>query len=61
MIAQSTILENIGGINRMSLWAPLLVMMALSMVVIPLSPFALDMLFTFIYFIVISSFTCRCL
>lgn len=47
MSAQSTFLGSIGNINRMGLGAPFLVMVILSMMVIPLSPFMLDMLFTF--------------
>lgn len=38
---------NFSDVNRMGLGAPLLVMVILSMMVIPLSPFMLDMLFTF--------------
>jgi flagellar biosynthesis protein FlhA len=43
----ATLVQNIRGINTQGLAAPLLVIMMLAMVVIPLPPMALDMLFTF--------------
>ena len=47
MATQGTMSINFSDVNRMGLGAPFLVMMILSMMVIPLSPFLLDMLFTF--------------
>jgi flagellar biosynthesis protein FlhA len=47
MAMQGTMMANLSDINRMGLGAPFLVMVILSMMVIPLSPFMLDMLFTF--------------
>ncbi len=43
----ATLVQNIRGFNTQGLAAPLLVIMMLAMVVIPLPPMALDMLFTF--------------
>lgn len=42
-----TVSLKLGEISRMGLGAPLLVLMVLAMMVMPLSPFILDMLFTF--------------
>ena len=47
MATQGTMSINFSHVNRMGLGAPFLVMMILSMMVIPLSPLMLDMLFTF--------------
>ena len=47
MAAQGSMVMNLGAVNRMGLGAPLLLMIILSMMVIPLSPLLLDMLFTF--------------
>lgn len=44
---QASILQAFGGLNRSSIGSPILVMMILLMMVIPLAPFILDMLFTF--------------
>ena len=47
MSSQGLLAGGISNVNRMGLGAPFLVMIILSMMVIPLSPFMLDMLFTF--------------
>ena len=47
MAAAGTLVSNLSNVNRMGLGAPLLVMAILSMMILPLSPFVLDMLFTF--------------
>lgn len=47
MAVQETILSNLNEINRIGLGAPIMVMVLLSMMVLPLSPFVLDMFFTF--------------
>ena len=47
MAAQGSMVMNLGAVNRMGLGAPFLLMIILSMMVIPLSPLLLDMLFTF--------------
>ncbi|MFT5351763.1 MAG: flagellar biosynthesis protein FlhA, partial [Gammaproteobacteria bacterium] len=47
MATQGTLQFNLSNVNRMGLGAPFLVMLMMSMMVIPLSPFLLDMLFTF--------------
>ncbi len=44
---QATFLNSFGGLNRTNIGSPILVMMILLMMVIPLAPFLLDMLFTF--------------
>ena len=47
MAEQGALLLKLGKINSLGLGAPFLVLMILSMMVMPLSPFILDMLFTF--------------
>ncbi|MCZ6526478.1 MAG: flagellar biosynthesis protein FlhA [Gammaproteobacteria bacterium] len=47
MAEQGALSLKLGKINSLGLGAPFLVLMILSMVVMPLSPFMLDMLFTF--------------
>jgi len=47
MAASGVLATNLSDFNRYGLGAPLLVMVILSMMVVPLSPFVLDMLFTF--------------
>lgn len=47
MSAENAVMSNLTYINRMGLGAPLLVMVILAMMVLPLTPFMLDMLFTF--------------
>ena len=44
---EATIFGGFGGLSRSSIGSPILVMMILLMMVIPLAPFILDMLFTF--------------
>ena len=46
-MADGTVIQTIRGFNPQGLGAPLIVIMMLAMVVLPLPPMALDMLFTF--------------
>ena len=43
----TAVLDNLRGIGRSGLGVPLLLMALLAMMVVPLPPLALDMLFTF--------------
>ncbi|MEE8320244.1 MAG: FHIPEP family type III secretion protein, partial [Gammaproteobacteria bacterium] len=47
MAIQGNILANFSNVNRIGLGAPIMVMLLLSMMVIPLAPIVLDVLFTF--------------
>ncbi len=47
MAMQGTMMMSLASVNRMGLGAPLMLMVIMSMMVIPLSPLLLDMMFTF--------------
>ena len=47
MAEQTSVLQSIGNFSRAGLGAPLLMIMMMAMIIVPLSPFVLDAMFTF--------------